>query len=190
VDHDVGLAGHDLKMSDELMNHNFDGSGEMLGGAGEFPELDLSTNRLAALVTQKALLVQELHKLVNKQQQMIYNQEVDLIPLLAVKQRVLETLQEVDRAMDPFRTQDPDRRQWTSLDARQACRHEADQCEAIFRQVLLIEHDCTQALQQQQEKTRQQLQGSVAAGQATRAYQQSTRGNHHHPPHLDLTSEG
>jgi len=154
------------------------------------PELDLSTGRLAALVSKKALLVQELHKLVNKQQQMIYDQEVDLIPLLAVKQRVLETLQEVDRAMDPFRSQDPDNRQWPSVATRQLCREEADQCEAIFRQILLIENDCTQVLQQQQEKTRQQLQGSVVAGQASRAYQQSTRNSQPQPPHLDLTSEG
>ncbi|MBL8889771.1 MAG: hypothetical protein JNL67_07310 [Planctomycetaceae bacterium] len=152
-------------------------------------EVDLTTERLAHLVHQKSILVRELHKLVSKQQTMIRNQEVDLIPLLAVKQRVLETLNEVDRAMDPFRQQDPDRRIWKSTEVRNACRDEADQCESLFRQVLLIENDCSMVLQQQQQKTREQLQGAVAAGQVSRAYQQNqTSGTSQH--RLDLVSEG
>lgn len=152
-------------------------------------ELDLTTERLAHLVHQKSILVRELHKLVTKQQEMIRNQEVDLIPLLAVKQRVLETLSEVDRAMDPFRQQDPDRRAWKSVEVRNACRDEADQCESLFRQVLLIENDCSMVLQQQQQKTREQLQGAVAAGQVSRAYQQNQAAvtSQHR---LDLVSEG
>jgi hypothetical protein len=152
--------------------------------------IDLSTERLARLVHQKAVLVNELHKLVSKQQAMIRNQDVDLIPLLAVKQRVLETLNEVDRAMDPFRQQDPDRRSWISTESRNACRDEADQCESLFRQVLLIENDCTAVLQQQQQRTKEQLQGAVAAGQVSRAYQQTQASTS--PPHyrLDLVSEG
>ncbi len=153
-------------------------------------ELDLSTERLAHLVHQKSVLVRELHKLVSKQQEMIRQQEVDLIPLLAVKQRVLETLSEVDRALDPFRQQDPEHRYWKSMETRIACREEADHCEVLFRQVLLIENDCTMALQQQQQKTKEQLQGAVAAGQVNRAYQQTQASTTSQPYRLDLVSEG
>lgn len=153
-------------------------------------ELDLSTERLAHLVHQKSILVRELHKLVSKQQEMIRQQEIDLIPLLAVKQRVLETLGEVDRAMDPFRQQDPDSRYWKSTETRLACRQEADLCEDVFRQVLLMENECTLALQQQQQKNKEQLQGSVAAGQANRAYQQTQASATTPQYRLDLVSEG
>jgi hypothetical protein len=156
----------------------------------DYHATELSTERLAHLVHQKSILVRELHKLVTKQQEMIRHQEVDLIPLLAVKQRVLETLNEVDRAMDPFRQQDPDRRYWKSTETRTACRDEADQCEALFRQVLLIENDCNMALQQQQQKTKEQLQGAVAAGQVSRAYQQSQASTAPLQYRLDLVSEG
>jgi hypothetical protein len=153
-------------------------------------EVDLSTERLAHLVHQKSILVRELHKLVTKQQEMIRHQEVDLIPLLAVKQRVLETLNEIDRAMDPFRQQDPDGRNWKSNETRVACREEADHCEALFRQVLVVENDCTMALQQQQQKTKEQLQGAVAAGQVNRAYQQTQANVTPQRYRLDLVSEG
>lgn len=149
-----------------------------------------STERLAQLVHQKATLVRELHKLVSKQQQMIREQEVDLIPLLAVKQRVLEALNDVDRTMDPFRQQDPDQRQWLSVEARTHCRDEAEQCEALFRQVLMIENDCTLTLQKQQQKTREQLQGVALAGQASRAYQRSAGAMGPPASHMDFVSEG
>lgn len=149
-----------------------------------------STERLAQLVHQKATLVRELHKLVSKQQQMIREQEVDLIPLLAVKQRVLEALNDVDRTMDPFRQQDPEQRRWVSLEARAHCRDEAEQCEALFRQVLMIENDCTLTLQKQQQKTREQLQGVALSGQASRAYQRSAGAMTPPASHLDFVSEG
>jgi hypothetical protein len=149
-----------------------------------------STERLAQLVHQKSTLVRELHKLVSKQQQMIRDQEVDLIPLLAVKQRVLEALNVLDRTMDPFRQQDPDQRRWISLEARSQCRDEAEQCEALFRQVLMIENECTLALQKQQQKAREQLQGVALAGQASRAYQRSAGGMATPTSHLDFISEG
>ncbi len=155
------------------------------GGQGVF-----STERLAQLVHQKATLVRELHKLVSKQQEMIREQEVDLIPLLAVKQRVLEALSEVDRTMDPFRQQDPDQRRWPSLEAREQCRDEADQCEALFRQVLMIENDCTLSLQKQQQKAREQLQGVALAGQASRAYQRSSGAMAPPASQMDFVSEG
>lgn len=149
-----------------------------------------STERLAQLVHQKSALVRELHKLVSKQQQMIREQEVDLIPLLAVKQRVLEALNGLDRTMDPFRQQDPDQRKWSSVEARSQCRDEAEQCEALFRQVLMIENDCTLALQKQQQKAREQLQGVALAGQASRAYQRSASGMTPPASQMDFVSEG
>ena len=153
------------------------------------PTMDLSTEQLSELIQQKSVLVRELHKLVSKQQAMIRDQEVDLIPLLAVKQKVLEALTVVDRSMDPFRQQDPETRRWVSPEARIACRQEAERCETLFREVLLMENDCTRTLQEQQMKTREQLQGAVAAGHASRAYQQATP-RPHYQASLDLTSEG
>lgn len=149
-----------------------------------------STERLAQLVHQKATLVRELHKLVSKQQEMIREKEADLIPLLAVKQRVLEALNAVDRTMDPFRQQDPDLRHWVTLEAREHCRQEADQCETLFRQVLLIENDCTLSLQKQQQNAREQLQGVALAGQASRAYQRSSEAMAHPTSQMDFVSEG
>ncbi len=153
-------------------------------------DAELTTERLAHLVHQKTVLVRELHKLVTKQQDMIRNHEVDLIPLLAVKQRVIEALNEIDHAMDPFRQQDPETRYWKSAECRAACREQAEQCEALFRQVLLLENECNRALQEQHQKTRDQLQGAVVAGQASRAYQRTSHFANHHSTQIDLTSEG
>ncbi len=149
--------------------------------------IDLSTARLATLVSQKRKLVFELHKLVIKQRQMVDAAEVDFIPLLAIKQKVLEALNAVDRCMDPFRQQDPDRRLWTSPENREACRTQADQCEAVFRDVLEIENYCAQTMRRQQSMIQEQLQGSVTANHATRAYQQEANQPMNR---FDLSSEG
>lgn len=157
--------------------------------AAECDASDFSTARLAQLVHQKHTLILELHKLVIKQRQLIQAGELDLLALLAVKQKVITALTQVDRRIDPFRQQDPEQRQWNSVADRQACRHSADQAEQLLREVMDIEQFCSQAVEKQQAETQEKLQGAVSARTVTQAYRQE----YHSPSihrQLDLTSEG
>lgn len=137
------------------------------------PELDLSTNRLAQLVNQKTRLVVELHRVLNKQREMIDAGQIDLLSLLAIKQKLLDALTSVDRQMDPFRSQDPEQRLWESTEARHQCRDEAQQCEELFLQVKQMEAYCMSEMQRLQAKTQEQLQGVNSAKQAAQAYEQN-----------------
>ena len=43
-----------------------------------------------------------------------------LLDLLAAKQQMLNDLQRIERGLDPFRSQDPDLRQWPNPESRKA----------------------------------------------------------------------
>lgn len=151
---------------------------------------DLSTPRLAQLVHQKSTLVIELHKLLSRQRSMIDDGQFDLLALLAVKQRLLEALGIVDRQMDPFRTQEPDARNWASPQERQQCRDEADQCEALFREVKQLEAYCLTKMQDLHDKAKEQLQGVDSARRAAQAYEAGYQNMAPPKNSLDLSSEG
>lgn len=150
---------------------------------------DLSTHRLSQLVNQKTRLVTELHRVLTKQREMIDAEEVDLLSLLAIKQRLLEALTLVDRQMDPFRAQDPDRRDWPTVEERHRCRDEAEQCEALFREVKSMEDYCMKKMQELQDRTQEQLQGVNSARQAAQAYQRGYDALSIPRNSLDLSSE-
>ncbi len=45
-----------------------------------------------------------------------------LLDLLAIKQKPLHDIQRIEKALDPFRAQDPESRQWSSAEDRAAWR--------------------------------------------------------------------
>lgn len=151
---------------------------------------DLSTRRLAQLVHQKSSLVIELHKVLSKQRSMIDDGDIDLMALLAIKQKLLEALKIVDRQMDPFRQQEPDDRIWAHPAERQECREESEACEALFVQVKQMEAYCIQKMQQLQAATQDQLQSTSSARMAANAYQQGYNSAAPQRNSLDITSEG
>ncbi len=146
-----------------------------------------NTERLAEIIADRHQLLEQMRQLARRQSVLIQEGDMTrLMSLLSSKQKLMNQLQEIERRLDPFRSQDPDSRQWRSPHERTRCRQQAERCEALLSEIMLEEKQCEAQLQQRRDQTATQLQGLNTASQATHAY---TRNPAAPRGHLDLSSE-
>jgi hypothetical protein len=93
-----------------------------------------------------------------------------LMDVLAAKQRPLFTLQRIERALDPFRSQDPEQRVWRSPADRVQCAEQLQQCETLLAEIVSQEKCCEAALIRRRDEAAAQLQDAHLAGHARHAY--------------------
>jgi hypothetical protein len=149
----------------------------------------LETDRLDELIRAKHECLLQLRDAGLRQMELVHEGSmVDLLDLLAIKQRMLLDLQGIQRRLDPFRQQDPESRQWRSAEARQRCARRLEDCERLLAEILRQEKQSEQELTRRRDETALQLQGVHAAGAARGAYAQQV--SHEPECHLDLTSDG
>ena len=73
---------------------------------------DQSTERLAALISQRRERLTQLRDVGRRQSELIAAGEISaLLRLLSAKQQLIVALQEMERQLEPFHQQDPDCRQ-------------------------------------------------------------------------------
>lgn len=148
-----------------------------------------STARLADLIEQKHDLFLQLRDLGYRQLALIEEGDMTrLLRVLAGKQRLLAALQDVERALDPFRDEDPDRRTWQSPEERAQCARRASECESLLAAVLEQERYSEARMIACREEAALRLRAMEDWGQAGGAYRgdavDCVSGE------LDLTSEG
>jgi hypothetical protein len=144
------------------------------------------TDHLASLIDQKCDVLSRLRQLATRQAEIAAGGDMTkLLTLLASKQGLLQSLQSVEQQLDPFREQDPDARQWRSLEHRQRARAVAARCESLLSELMLIEKQCAGELSVRRDKIADQLQGMHNVTHATDAYTQQFPTN----SQLDLSSE-
>ena len=148
---------------------------------------NLDTRRLLDLVRRKHDCLVEIRELGRQQQGFIDSGDMTrLLGLLAVKQRSLGELHDLERELDPYRREDPAERVWSGDAERMRCASLADQSAQLLAEVLESEKRCEEALRQRRDETAKQLAVVQTAGMARGAYasmsSQSTST-------LDLTSE-
>src|SRR5690242_2358093 len=99
--------------------------------------LDMETDFLSQLIDQRHGLLVQLRELARQQCVLVHDGNmIRLMSLLAVKQRLLNTLQEYERKLEPFRLQDPERRVWRTPTDRQRCREAAEQSESLLSEII------------------------------------------------------
>ena len=136
----------------------------------------LDTDVLAGLVAQRRACLAELRNMAQRQLELIEQGNVTgLLDLLSLKQRSLTELQRSEAALVPFRSQDPQRRRWRSPAHRAACASEAQQCEAMVREIVSNERTCEEALVRRRDESAARLQHFRTAGQAKGAYAAASR---------------
>ncbi len=147
----------------------------------------LDTDRLAELVGQKLTCLTELHEIGRRQLELVRSGEmIELLDVLAVKQRLIERLQNIERDLDPFRAQSPQSRQWRSETLRQRCCKKIQSCETIFAQIIEQEKMGETELIRRRDETAVQLDGAHRAGRARGAYSKTSP---QYSGQLDLASE-
>src|SRR4051812_5560026 len=105
-----------------------------------FMTAELSTTRLAALITAKQQVLEILVQLGRKQVGFIVAGDMtSLMKLLVGKQSIMSHLQMIEQAMTPYRDEDPEARVWESPAHRTACQARADQCNNLLREAMQLE---------------------------------------------------
>jgi hypothetical protein len=139
------------------------------------------TKELAALIGAKLKLVEILCRLGKQQLALIEAGELTgLVKLLAAKETVLAQLRVVEAALDPFRHEDPEQRQWPGAAERAACQARADRCNALLAETLELERQGEAAMLRRRDATSAALAGAHTAADARLAYM----------PHEGLGSAG
>lgn len=130
-----------------------------------------NTDQLAELITTKHRCLIELREMGVRQQKCVdAGQMSDLIKVLSAKQILINRLGQVERAMDPFRTEDPDARVWRSPEDRAKCRQISKECDEILGEILESERESESTLRLRRDETAKQLQGSHASNVTRQAY--------------------
>ncbi len=153
--------------------------------------MSLATETLAKLVRAKRSCLTQLREAGRRQLELINSGEMAaLLDLLATKQRMLQQLQRIEQALDPFRQEEPDQRVWRTPQDRQRCAEEITQCDALLAEVLALEKTSEAALVRQRAETAARLEGIRAAAEAWRAYAAPAGQELNQLSELDLCSEG
>ena len=149
----------------------------------------MQTAELAALIDSRLAVLVQLLALARRQAAVIgENDLTTLLTLLAGKQRLVSELQALDSQLAPHQQQPPQSRQWTSPAERTRCQQQAARCEAVLREILVIEKQAEEQMTQQRDAVAQRLAIFNQSSQAARAYIPAAP----LPPTgmLDLSSEG
>jgi hypothetical protein len=148
---------------------------------------NLPTDILMQLVRARYTCLTRLRDLGRQQMQLIdQNNVTGLLDLLSLKQKPLSDIQRIEKALDPYRTQDPEKRQWPSAEDRASCARLVQECEAMLREIVVQEKRCEETMVQKRDATAVQLQRLRAVGQAHGAYAAPV---HAGISQIDLSSE-
>lgn len=126
---------------------------------------------LANAIARKAQLLELLRKLGAAQLSLVDAGDMSrLMQVLASKDSLLQQLQMIERELDPFRDEDPDRRRWASPELRQACRNDADRCAALLAEIVALDRQSEAEMSRRRDATAAQLQGMYGSQEAQGAY--------------------
>lgn len=147
----------------------------------------MDTDQLAQLIEQKHGILVQLKDLAVRQADLVAEGDMTrLLSLLAAKQSFLGHLQHVEHRLDPFREDEPDKRQWRSEDLREHVRRMASENESLLQDLMRIEQECESRLGQRRDVAATRLQGVHDSSLARKAYLQ---GDVAASSRLDLSSE-
>lgn len=145
------------------------------------------TETLADLIRAKRTCLTQLRDMGRRQLELIEAGEMTgLLDLLSARQRSIGQLQRIERALDPFRAEDPQQRRWRSPQDRAACADQLQQCDALLGEIVSQEKCAEAALILRRDQTAAKLQEVHQAARARGAYAAPSTSI----SQVDLCSEG
>ena len=137
-------------------------------------ETGMETDQLAELVVQKRAILTQIQGLAERQAQLVREGDIGrLVSLLAAKQLFLDHLQKVEKQIEPFRSQNPEQREWRSPELRRQVRQAATESEKLLQQIMHAEQECESQLIHRCDDAAARLQGIHDSAQTRTAYLQS-----------------
>lgn len=148
----------------------------------------METDLLTSLIGKKHDVLEKIRQLSRRQTEFVTQGEMTgLMNVLSVKQTLIVELTQLERQLDPFREQDPDRRTWRSAEDRIRCRQVAERCTALLQEIMLIEKQSEAELRTRRDDVAQKLDTIQHAAHARAAY--ANFAPHVTTSQLDLTSD-
>jgi hypothetical protein len=137
-----------------------------------------STERLAELVRSKHKVLLQLRDIGLRQTDLVECGDIaSLLTLLAAKQQLIGSLQALEGDLTPFYDHDPDKRVWTSPQARVECANQATDCNALLEQIVQLEKLGAEKMTARRNEVTAQLQQVHAAAHVRSAYETHRRNN-------------
>ncbi len=131
----------------------------------------MNTQTLARLISRKLDALSQLYELGRRQRELIDGGELDsLIRVLSAKQRLLTFVQTIEADLKPFQMQDPEQRQWPTVEQRDSCRRNAQRCQTLLAEIVRLEKECETLLICRREQAAVRLQQVHSAAEARGAY--------------------
>lgn len=129
------------------------------------------TDRLAELIDHKSQALVQLLELSRRQAGFIAEGDLaSLLTLLSVKQKLLHRVQELERMLDPFRSEDPEKRVWRSVEMRQQVAEGARYCEMLVAEVMALEEQGEAEMVRRRDRAANQLQVVAQASHVRGSY--------------------
>jgi flagellar biosynthesis/type III secretory pathway chaperone len=133
---------------------------------------ELSTTRLADLVSKRRRCLEQLLELGKRQADFIaVGNMSDLMRLLSAKQQLIVALQGLEKQLTPYHDEHPESRRWSSPEERMRCAADADHCRRLIADVMAMEQAGERQLTLRRDETAVQLRNVGAAGRVREAYQ-------------------
>jgi hypothetical protein len=131
-----------------------------------------STKLLADLIRRKHDVLVQLAQIGERQKDIVEQGDTaTLLKLLATKQTMITSLQQVEGGLAPFRADDPDARSWPTPSDRAECARLAAECNRLLQVVVETERHCAERMTSRRNEVAAQLQQVNSAGQVRDAYQ-------------------
>ena len=126
---------------------------------------------LSAHIQQKHELLVQLRDIGLRQLELIAAGDMNqLLRVLSAKQRLLGILQSIERSLDPFRSDDPARREWKSTGDRHKCAETVRSCEALLRTIVEQERKSESQMIVRRDEMARRLNAIQHAAEIHRAY--------------------
>lgn len=136
----------------------------------------LTTERLTELISTKRAILAQLRDIGQRQTDLAGSGDIgSLLSLLAAKQSLISTLQDLETALRPHYAEDPERRLWRSAQERAACAQQAAECNALLEDILRLEKLGAEKMTARRNEVAAQLQQVHAASQVHSAYEAQRR---------------
>jgi flagellar biosynthesis/type III secretory pathway chaperone len=147
----------------------------------------MSTKQLAERIRQKHDVLAQLLQLGRQQARLVCADDVNnLLTLLTAKQSLLNQLQTIERHLEPFRRQDPERRVWATPGERTECADLVRRCESLLAEIVQVERQSEEEMVRRRDAVAARLEETGSATEARKAYLPPIDSQ---PGRLDLCSE-
>ena len=143
----------------------------------------MNTQRLTQLIDAKHTVLTQLHDLAQRQFSLAGEGDATaLVSLLAVKQKLLDTLTALEERLNPFREQDPQTRTWNSPAERARCAAVAERSRTLLDEIMALDQRGMELLRARQQLALTTIHAAHDAAHARSAYyeQQQTSATSQH----------